>query len=227
MRMKFGAVLTALTIVALTAVSSFAGTINLGIAGDARVGQDYIEFGVFPFGGPYSPAPGLGVFEVTAPVTGFFAANGVTPGQYGSIQSFDSTMEGAGTPISPAVEFMTFSSGGSNLEVFLTELYQGSLPIPPPSPFILSDTETGATADFGVAGYVLNSNDNSQTPFTGIFSATFSGITADQLVGSLPVDTAFSATLSATPTPEPASLLLFGIGLLGTGIFGPRRLSRD
>ncbi len=222
--MKFGAVLTALTIVTLTAVSSFAGTINLGIAGDARVGQDYIDFGVFPFGGPYSPAPGLGVFEVTAPVTGFFAANGVTPGQYGSIQSFDSTLERAGTPISPAVEFMTFDNGGSNLEVFLTELDQGNLPVPPPSPFILSDTQTGATADFGVSGYVLNRNDNSQTPFTGIFSATFSGITADQLVGSLPVDTAFSATLTATPTPEPASLLLLATGLLGAGIFGRRKL---
>lgn len=225
MQMKFGAVMTAFIVVALTAVSSFGSSINMGISGDARVGQDYIDFGVFPFGGPYAPAPGFGLFEVTWPVTGFFAANGVTAGQFGSIQSFDSTLERAGTPISPAVEFMTFNNGGSNLELFLTELSQGNLPIPPPSPFILSDTPAGASAAFDVAGYVLNVNDNSQTPFTGVFSATFSGITADQLIDSLPVDTTFSATLTLTPTPEPVSLLLLATGLLGVGIFGRRKLS--
>ncbi|MDQ2775600.1 MAG: PEP-CTERM sorting domain-containing protein [Acidobacteriota bacterium] len=29
-----------------------------------------------------------------------------------------------------------------------------------------------------------------------------------------------------TPTPEPASFLLFGLGLLGTGVFGRRKLGK-
>ena len=225
MRTILRAVLPALTIVALTAVSSFASTITLGISGDARVGANYIDFGVYPQGEPYVPAPGFGTFEVTSPVTNIFSTNGVRAGEFGSIQSFSSALETVGTTLSPAVKFMTFETGGSNLQLFLTRLYQGNLPTS--SPFILSDTVVGATAAFDVTGYILNTNDNSKTAFTGLFSTTFSGMTVAQLIGELPVDTAFSATFSLTPAPEPASLLLLGIGLLGAGIVGRKKIARS
>jgi hypothetical protein len=216
-----------LTFFALTAVSSFASTITLGISGDARVGANYLDFGSYPQGDPYVASPGFGTFEVTSPITNLFSANGVTPGEFGLIRSFDSTLERVATILRPPVEFMTFNTGGSNLQLFVTQVYQGNARVTPPSPFILFNTPVGANAAFDVGGYVLNTNDGSETFFTGVFSATFSGMTVAELLASLPVETTFSATFSLTTIPEPVSMLLVGIGLLGLGIIGRKRLARS
>ncbi|MDQ2775149.1 MAG: PEP-CTERM sorting domain-containing protein [Acidobacteriota bacterium] len=198
-----------------------------------------MAFGNYPMGAPYAPAPGYGVFETTSPITSIFASNNVLSGEYGNLQSLNSTLEPAGTVLSTPVLFMTFSGtgispnpnvhyGGTNLELFLTEVFQGNLPSPPPSPFVLHDTPDGnATAAVDFMGYILNTTDNSKTPYSGLFSATFAGSTVAQLLTSLPVDTAFSGTLtltSTTATPEPASLLLMGIGLLGAGVVARKKV---
>ena len=125
------------------------------------------------------------------------------------------------------MEFIYFASGGSNLQLFLTQIYQANVGSFPPSPFILTNTAAGTSAAFDVSGYVLNNNDGSQTPFTGTFSATFSGMTVAELTSSLPVDTTFSATFSVTPIPEAASLLLVGVGLLGMGIVRRKKLGHN
>ena len=205
------------------AFPAYSSTIVLGMAGDASVGTDFINFGIYPQGAPYVPAPGTGIYEVTAPVTSIFATNGVVPGEFGTIQSLNSTLEPAGVVLSSPIQFLTFATGGSNLQVFLTEVFQGNLPSPPPSPFVLQDTTTGATAAVSFMGYVLNTLNDSKTPVTGLFQATFSGMTVAELLGSLPVDTAFSGTLSITPTPEPASLLLMGLGLVGAGVLARKK----
>jgi hypothetical protein len=122
---------------------------------------------------------------------------------------------------------MTFATTGSNLQIMMTELLQGNLPSPPPSPFILADTPNGATAEVDFNGFVLNTLDNSQTPVTGLFSATFSTFTVAELLASIsagtPVNTPFSGTLSLTTIPEPGSLLLMGVGLLGAGLLARRK----
>jgi hypothetical protein len=207
------------------ALPSSADTIQLGINGDAQVGSNYIDFGQFPTGAPYTPAPGYGTFEVSLVNAGVFSSAGVTPGEFGQIQSLNEP------PGSVSIEFMTFGTpstggtGGSNLQLWATNIPEGSLA---GSPFTLTDTPDGAVASFDVDGYIWDTNTGSKVDtFTGTFSATFDSQTVASLFTNLPIDTPFSATFTATVIPshipEPASMLLMGVGLLGVGLVSRRK----
>jgi hypothetical protein len=202
----------------LVAVPGSADTIQLGLNGDAQVGSNYIDFGQYPNGAPYTPAPGYGTFEVSLVNAGVFSSAGVTTGEFGTIQSLN---EPPG-PITLPSAFITFDTGGSNLQLWATNLPPGSV-----GPFTLTDTPDGAVVSFDVDGYIFDTNSSQKVDtFTGTFSATFDGETVADLFTNLPIDTPFSATFTATvvptSTPEPAYVGLMAFLLVGVGVYRHR-----
>lgn len=222
--MRLGAsLLFSVVLTGLMAIPGSASTIQLGINGDAQVGANYIDFGQYPNGAPYAPAPGYGTFEVSLVNSGVFSSAGVTTGEFGTIQSLN---EPPGAVTLPSA-FMTFDTGGSNLQLWATNIPAGDV-----GPFVLTDTPDGAVASFNVDGYIWDTNTGSKVDtFTGTFSATFDGQTVADLFTNLPIDTPFSATFTATTiptsTPEPASMLMMGVGLLGVGLVSRRKTRKS
>jgi hypothetical protein len=207
---------------ALSLLACQASSIQLGVNGDAQVGSNYIDFGQYPSGGPYTPAPAYGIFQISLVNPGVFASAGVTPGEFGTIQSLN---EGTGSITLPSA-FMTFNGGGSNLQLWATSIPAGAV-----GPFVLTDTPDGAVASFNIEGYLEDTNTMTKLEsFTGTFSATFDGESVAQLSTDLPVDTPFSATFALTSSPftdttapESGSLLLLGIGLTSLAFVRFRR----
>lgn len=216
--MKFGKLVASFVVGSALCVPAFAATIELGINGDAQIGSNYIDFGQYPTGAPYTPAPGYGTYEVSLVNAGVFSDAGITPGETGTIQSLD---EGTGSVNLPGA-FMTFDSNGSNITLVATNIPAGTS-----GPFTLTDTPDGAVASFNVDGNIMNGSTVLGT-FSGTFSSTFDGQSVASLFSDLPLDTPFSATFTvqtsppaSVPLPTAASASLVGLG----GLLLAKRLS--
>jgi len=227
MRKRRGSVMTkmhaALVLpIALTALGCVplrADAIQFGFNGDAQLQNgNVVLFGQYPNGAPYAPPPGFGTFEVSEVNAGVFSNNGLTTGEFGLIQSLF-LQPGPLTTFEP---FMTFDMNASNLTLWATSMPAGN-----DGALTAFDTPVGAIVSFGVEGYIKDSTNPSYTQNVfGAFSLTFAGDTVAQVMQST-VNTPFTATVSLTApplpastpaAPEPGSILLLGSGLLAVGI---------
>lgn len=212
--------LSALTLGLVSVLSASAGTIQLGISGNAQVGPNFINFGQFPSGEPYNPAPGNGTFTVSLVNPGIFASAGVHAGQTGSIRSLIMDQ----MVVQP---FMSLQGTLSAVDVYLLGFAQGAF-----GPFTMTDTPNGAIFFMNFQGVVAAPGDLEN--FTGTFSATFNGWTAAALIAeeqngksvTSPFSATFSAVANPNPAPEPDSLMLIGLGLLFAGMLTKPRWRR-
>lgn len=222
MKLQFG--VASLALFLGSSVVASAATLELGINGEAEVNTSSIDFGQYPTGDGYVPYPGYGTFEVSLANPGVFASAGVTTGEFGMIQSLSAAADPVGVQLNPTpgttLPFITFDGGGSNLQLYLTEVVPGSSG----GPFTFIDTPDGAVAIFNTDGFIYDTLTSGRQNFTGTFSATFNGETVSELLSSLPQDSPFSATFSASLVPEPSTFLLLGLGVTSLGLLGRRSL---
>lgn len=165
----------------------FGGNV-LDIQGEVQVGANYLDFGKSLTGGPFTPAPGDGAFQVTSvSPESIFASNGVTANELGQIQSLDAT----GSLTLPSA-FITFGPS-ENLPLTATSIPTGAV-----GPFDLTDTSQGALATFEVLGYI--GSNPAQNPFTAEFSIGFPGVPVTNLFGRV-VNEHFCAVLATSGSP--------------------------
>ena len=204
------AVLAGATLLVTNTASATTVTGDLNTVGSAVVTASTINF-LDIFGNP-------GQFDVSVPVSGAFTGTG------GTVGTIDPSISlGTG----PVTAFMTVTSGVPpvifDLESFTTS---GG------SAFALQQQGTGVgvtlTGKFLAYTGALASG---STPYTGTFTTQISGTTVAAVLATIGSGGSISASYSGsfvptTGTPEPASMLMLGSGLLGIAFLSRRYAKR-
>jgi hypothetical protein len=103
------------------------------------------------------------------------------------------------------------------------------------SAFNLDYNNVSTAVSFGLSGIVHDTTDQSTAPFVGIFTAQFAGENPQQVLVSLGngLTSSYSANfvVEAAPepatVPEPTTISILSIGLMGMGLIGRRRCCED
>jgi len=209
MKLKLVVLLT--IVLCLWCVPGSASTLNF--TGTVLVNATTIDW--YP---PVGPPDGL--FTVTGPgsQSGVFVPLANTDGH---ILDLTSAGEPVNTPLN-VPNFITFVAA-PNLTFTLTRVNQGATI--PGSPFTLTSVPGGnVLIGMSVQADLVDTNTGMVMPYSGVFSTQLTRTTVADVLATInaggTINSSYSATFSNVP--EPFSMSLVGLGLVGLGMFSKR-----